>query len=122
MFQQHISPTQHPVAFTPPDQDDTPTAWRRAATTLGPLTLRVTYHATSGDAAFELISNHPPGTRLLEGTGNLADGIQTFLEAATGTINLHLSLSDGHEPRYTYELTSTTRGQLRCTEGTLTHQ
>lgn len=107
----------HTSAPTQPD-----TQWHRATTTLGPVTLRVAYQATSTDAIFELVANKAGGARLLEGTGNLTDGIHAHLASTTGTINLRLHLDDQHTLRYAYELTSTSTGQLRCAEGTITSE
>ena len=96
--------------------------WHRGATTLGPVTLRVAYQATSTDAIFELVANQSDQDSLLKGTGNLTDGIHAHLASTTGTINLRLYLDDQHTLRYAYELTSTSTGQLRCAEGTITSE
>jgi hypothetical protein len=82
----------------------------------------VAYQATSTDAIFELVANKAGGARLLEGTGNLTDGIHAHLETTNGTITLQLSLDEQHQLRYHYDLTSASTGQLRSAEGTIPNE
>jgi hypothetical protein len=93
--------------------------WHRGAATFGPVTLRVAYQVTSSDALFELVANQAGGARLLEGTGNLTDGIHAHLESTTGTITLRLFLDEQDQLRYHYERTSACTGQLRSAQGTI---
>lgn len=98
---------------------DHPDLWRRSAAALGPVTLRVAYQPESGDAVFDLGPNGADETRLVEGTGNLSQGIYACVEAGTGTISVRLYWDSQQELRYAYELTSASMGRLRRDEGVI---
>lgn len=114
----------------PPDESEVPAGgrdadrdqdfgqWHSAEVSLGLLTLRVVYHRTTSDAVFELYSAMAEGTRVLDGTGNLADGITAHFTAGLGTGRVHLSLNQDEELRYRCELTSLT-GQHHAFNGAL---